>query len=410
MDRSFSSGIQKNVSMSKKEFRTGWKTLLACFIGMSISFPSLFVYTSGIWVTHWQDEFGWSRGEIGVGQGLVYLVVVLGTPFIGVFIDKFGFKRIGTVSLILYGSCFYLYSIMDGSLTMFYLLSVLIALLALPSSPIGFTRAINAWFKVNRGLALGIILSAIGLGAIIIPKFLTPYIAVEGWRDGQFILFLIVMIGVPFVWMLLKDPPGASFHNQENNMNGVSLQSAMKSRSFWMVGLIFFLVSSAMLGLIPGFIPMLLDEGLSPTEAGGFMAILGLSVVLARIVIGFLIDRFFAPYVAITVFAFAAFGCLSIGLWQTQFVLIGAITIGFAIGAEVDLVSFLSVKYFGMKYYGRIFGVLYSLFVCGAVVSPAVVGYSWDVTGDYDVAFLLAVGIISIAIMITACLPKFSET
>ena len=283
--------------MSQSELKRGWKTLLACFVGIGISFPSLFVYTSGIWITPWQDEFGWSRGEIGIGQGLVYLIVVLGIPFIGILIDKFGFKRIGVASLFLYGCCFYLYSTMDGSLTEFYLLSILMAVTALPSSPIGFTRTINVWFKANRGLALGIILSAIGLGAIIIPKFLTPYVASQGWREGQFVLFLTVMIGVPLVWFFLQDEPVAS-ESQKNNLSGIDLQSAAKSRIFWTIGLLFFLISSAILGLIPGFIPMMLDEGLSPTEAGGYMAIFGSSVVAGRIIFGALIDRVFAPHVA----------------------------------------------------------------------------------------------------------------
>ena len=393
--------------MDQNEFNKGWKTLLACFLGVGISLPSLYIYTNGIWIISWQEEFGWSRGEIGIGQGIVSLVVVLGTPFVGVLIDKFGFKKIGVASLFLYGGCFWLYSLMDGSLTIFYLISVLIALTALPSSPIGFTRAINKWFDKNRGFSLGITLSAIGIGAIIVPKFLTPYVASNGWRDGQFILFLIVMFGAPFVWMLLRDSPNNSNSAKEENSSGISLKSALMTKSFKMISLTFFLVSSAILGLIPGFIPMLLDEGLSATQAGELMAVLGLSVVAGRILIGFLIDRFFAPYVAIIVFIMAACGCLLLGIWQIKFVVIGAVTIGLAIGAEVDLVSFLAVKYYGIKYYGRIFGVLYSIFVSGAIISPILVGYSWDLTGNYNAAFIIAGIIILIATLITVYLPKF---
>ena len=395
--------------MNLDEFKEGWRLLLACFIGVGISLPSLYVYTSGIWINSWQNEFGWSRGAIGIGQGLVYLILVLGTPFVGILIDRFGFKNIGVLSLVLYGSCFFLFSLMNGSLFIFYLLSILIAFTALPSTPVGFTKTIHECFEVNRGLALGITLSAIGLGAIILPKYLTPYVASQGWRKGFIILFLITFISTPLVWYLWKKSPNKSSIKNVVLNNEITYSEAIKTKIFWQLGLIFFLISSAVLGLIPNFIPMLLDEGLSATKAGELMAVLGASVVIGRILTGFLLDRYFAPHVAILVFALSASGCLVLGYWQTKFVLWGAITIGLVIGAEVDLVSFFSVKYFGVKNYGTIFGMLYSIFVCGAVISPILIGYSWDITGNYNLAYILAAVIIFSALIITAFLPKFPK-
>ena len=231
--------------MNLDEFKEGWRLLLACFIGVGISLPSLYVYTSGIWINSWQNEFGWSRGAIGIGQGLVYLILVLGTPFVGMLIDRFGFKNIGVLSLVLYGSCFFLFSLMNGSLFIFYLLSILIAFTALPSTPVGFTKTIHECFEVNRGLALGITLSAIGLGAIILPKYLTPYVASQGWRKGFIILFLITFISTPLVWYLWKKPPNKlSIKNVVLN-NEITYSEAIKTKIFWQLGLIFFLISSA---------------------------------------------------------------------------------------------------------------------------------------------------------------------
>jgi len=119
---------------------------------------------------------------------------VVGAPFAGGLIDKIGLKKMATISLFLYGVCIYLFSLMSGSLWMFYLLSLVMAFAALPSTPIGFTRAVNAWYDKNRGLALGISLTSTGIGGFLIPKFLTPYVGENGWRDGYFLLFLIVMI------------------------------------------------------------------------------------------------------------------------------------------------------------------------------------------------------------------------
>ena len=80
-----------------------------------------------------------------------------------------------------------------------------------------------------------------------------------------------------------------------------------------------------------------------------------------------------------------------------------------AIGAEVDLVSYLAAKYFGMKHYGRIFGMLYSLLVLGAAISPILVGFSWDLTGNYNAAFLGAAIATFLSLFIFLSLPKYPE-
>ncbi len=52
------------------EFARGWKVLLAAFLGMGVCIVSFSYYSSGIWIKPWQEEFGWSRTEIGTAQTL----------------------------------------------------------------------------------------------------------------------------------------------------------------------------------------------------------------------------------------------------------------------------------------------------------------------------------------------------
>ncbi len=391
------------------EFKRGWTVLLACFLGIGVSLVSLVYYSGGIWIKPWQEAFGWTRAEIGLGQGLSTLAIVLGAPFAGWLIDRFGLKKVATLSLLLYGSCLYLISQMNGSLSVFYGLSILLALLALPSTPLGFTRAVNAWFEKNRGLALGISLTSTGFGAFLIPKYLTPYVDNNGWEKGYFLLFVIVMMAVPFIFLLLKDEPTLTTQQKEKDIpkTGLTLKSAIKTLLFWKIGLVFFLISVGIIGLIPSFIPLLQDAGLSASEAGSYAAILGLSVMLGRLLTGFLIDRFFAPYITAIVFLFVASGCLVLGLGGIQFALWGAIALGFAIGAEVDLIGYYTVKYFGLKNYGSIYGAQYSIFSLGGIISSVFAGYIWDTTGNYDLALKISAGLLIGAVVLVLSFPRF---
>ena len=392
------------------EFARGWKVLLAAFLGMGVCIVSFSYYSSGIWIKPWQEEFGWSRTEIGTAQTLSTLVLVLTAPLAGKLIDRYGLRLVATISLFLYGLALYAISNMTGELWLLYTLFILMTLVAVASSPLAFTRAINAWFHKHKGLALGISLTSTGVAAFLIPKYLTPYVAEHGWRAGYLVLFSILLVVIPIVWLLIRDNPPAMDNETGEGpiaLTGSTFQEATKTRTFWQIALIFLLISIAVVGLIPSFIPLLQDAGLSAAEAGSFAAILGASVMLGRLLTGFLIDRIFAPYVTAVVFTLVACGCLALGLGGIQYALVAAIALGFAIGAEVDLIGYFTAKYFGLKNYGTIYGFQYSTFNFGAAISPVLAGYIWDTTGNYDMALIGAAILIGIAIIITLFLPKF---
>lgn len=395
-----------------QEFKRGWSVLLGCFVGIGVSLVSLIYYSGGIWVKPWQEEFGWTRAEIGLGQGLGTMAIVLGAPLAGLLIDRYGLRRMASISLILYGAGIYLISTMSGGLWIFYVMFFLMSLVALPSTPLGFTRAVNAWFDKNRGLALGISLTSTGVGGFLIPKLLTPYVAEHGWRSGFVVLATIVLVAIPIVYLLMRGQPDAG--DEEDNamtheQEGVTLRAASRMTSFWMLAVIFLFIAVAVLGLIPSFIPLLQDAGMDAAQAGGLAAYLGLSVVIGRLATGWLIDRIFAPYVLFGVFAFVAMGCLALGLGGINYALLGAIALGLAVGAEVDLIGYFTAKYYGLKHYGAIYGVMYSIFSLGAIISPVVAGAIWDHHGNYDLALYIAAGLVITAAVMALALPKFTK-
>ena len=144
-------------------------------------------------------------------------------------------------------------------------------------------------------------------------------------------------------------------------------------------------------------------------EAGSYAAILGASVMLGRLLTGFLIDRLFAPYVTAAVFAFVAGGCLALGWGGISYALVAAIALGFAIGAEVDLIGYFTARYFGLKNYGTIYGFQYSVFSLGAGISPLLAGYIWDTRGNYNLALVGGAFLLIFAVMLSLTLPKFAD-
>jgi len=393
------------------EFRSGWKALLAAFIGIGVSLSSLLYYSIGIWIRPWQEEFGWSRAEIGFGQMLMTVTIVICAPFAGALIDRLGLRRVSIISMLLYSLGIYSFIFIKGSLGFYYFLMIIVTAVGVASTPIAFTRVVNTWFKKHRGLALGLSLTSTGVAAFLIPLFLTPYVADKGWREGYKILFYIIILAVPFVWFLLRDKPieytGQTTLKQENSED-LSFHEAWRSPTFWIIATAFFIISLAIVGLIPSYIPLLLDAGLSPSAAGAYASAMGAAVIVGRVITGYLIDRIFAPYVASIVFIMVALGCITLASGGISFAIIAGIALGFGIGAEVDLIGYFTARYFGISNYGAIYGFQYSIFSLGAGISPLATGYIWDVTGNYNLALYIGSGLLLIGSLLMLKFPRFA--
>jgi OFA family oxalate/formate antiporter-like MFS transporter len=133
------------------------------------------------------------------------------------------------------------------------------------------------------------------------------------------------------------------------------------------------------------------------------MSVFGLSLAAGRLITGLLLDRFWAPFVTLPILSLPALACwlLAADHSMTMAVaLFAAFLLGFAGGAETDLIAYLAGRYFGMANYGQIYGVLYMAFGIAAAVAPTVYGWVRDTTGSYDPMLFTAAGMF----VVGACL------
>jgi hypothetical protein len=130
-------------------------------------------------------------------------------------------------------------------------------------------------------------------------------------------------------------------------------------------------------------------------------------VIASRLVVGFLLDRIFAPRIAILICLIASAGCVALLVSGISAASLTAIALGLALGAELDLMGFLAARYFGLARFGRIYGWLYCAFVFAAGLSPYWVGTVRDITGNYT----LAVAASAIGLVVTCggflLLPRY---
>jgi MFS family permease len=105
----------------------------------------------------------------------------------------------------------------------------------------------------------------------------------------------------------------------------------------------------------------------------------------------------------------SAAGCLGLAFIGAPFATVGSLLIGLALGAEIDLVGYMSARYFGLKAYGTIFGCQYGMFAVGAGLGPLMYGQFFDRFGSYDAALMAAAGILLLSIPFILSLGRYPE-
>lgn len=380
------------------EFRSGGRVLAGSFLGISLGVSSLYFYSLGIFIKPLATTFYWSRGESSLGALVGTGCAALAALPTGRLIDRFGSVRVAIVSLLLLSAGFLALGLLTSGIGSFLVIVGAMSLLVNGSSPMSFTRLVVTAFHRRRGLALGLILSGTGVGAILIPALLGPFIAVHGWRAGYILLGCLIPAALPLVVLLLRGArePVAGERQQP------PIGDVLGQPAFIRLGAIFFLASVAVLGTIVQFVPMLTDAGLSPGAAGRTAALIGVSAIGGRVVAGMLLDRFEPGLVTAALFILSALGMALLALGGVAMAGPGALVMGLAIGAEVDFIAFFTGRYFARAVYGQAYGALYGLYLLGGAIGPALSGFLFDLTGTYRVSLLLAAALLTASALLAS--------
>jgi MFS family permease len=395
-------------SLAAEEWRAGWRIVLASLCGIASGVTGLFFYSAGIFLKPVAGEFGWSRAAASTVPLAAALALGFAAPLVGNIVDRCDSRSPGVVSSIGLALGFWLLSYAPPSLAIYLALVVIAALLGAGASPVAYTRLINQHFVSARGTALGIAQTATGIAGAVIPAFLIPFVAHHGWRAGYRALAVCAFASLPVVLLLLwKLPKSRENKVSPGSSPGFTLSQVLHRVDFFTMALMLALAATGVGGVIVHLVPMLSDAGLLPGRAGTITSVLGVGIIIGRILTGILVDRVFAPRVACSAFALAAGGCWLLAQGGIRWATPATALVGLAMGAEIDLISYLVARYYGLSAYGRIYGVLYAVFMVGTSIGPVLAGATFDHFGNYRVAEILLGTCLALAALVSLALPRF---
>jgi MFS family permease len=383
------------------------KVLVASTIGLTCGVSTVATASFGPFVFPLSQAFGWERGDISFAMTIFNVCNIIMFPVAGWLIDRLGLRKVLIPSIIMFGVICVGLSFLSGRIWQFYAGYGVLAVAAIGTSSVPYARLIVPWFSARRGLALGVAFAGMGIGVAGFPLFVQTFIHFGSWRTAYAALGMLVTGAVlPFVigWarypeeQKIADP--ATRTEETAASPGLVFHDAIRSRSFILLMCTFGLLGILTGGIPTHLVPLLVERGVDAMHAAVLASTLGFSLIAGRVIAGYLLDRIFGPLVMIVIVSLAVIGLAMMLTGVTGQSTIVAITlIGFTIGADGDFLSYLISRYVGLRAFSRVYGLLLGAFAVGMSMGPAVMGYSANTTGNYQLGLWVVVVATALAIV-----------
>jgi len=400
----------------------GWWVVVACFLN-ALLVGGFVIFGFTAFFEPIASGFGWSYTQISLAASLRGAEVGLLAPLLGLFVDRWGPRRLMFGGIVLLGLGLILLS-RTTSLGMFYGAFAVVAMGTSGLSPTVVMTAVANWFRRKVGLATGIMASGFAFGSLLVPV-VVRLIDVFDWQTAIFILGVgIWVIGLPLSLLLRHKPeqygylPDGEQSNTAIPYEGltpaqtvevdIGAKQALKSRAFWHVGLAMAFQFLSISAVIIHVMPYLSKVGIARLTSGLVATAVPLTSIIGRLGSGWLGDRFDKRRVAIGCFAVMSLGLLffSYASDQGMWLLVPFIILfGIGWGGNVTLRAALLREYFGRRAFGTILGFMMGMIALGGILGPLFAGWVFDNQGSYHVAWLVLACLVFAGLIIMATAP-----
>jgi MFS family permease len=393
------------------------KTRPQFFYGYIVVFSGAFIlmiiwgafYTFGIFFKPLSGEFGWTRAMTSGAFSLHTFVFGLFAIVMGRLTDRFGPRIVMVVCGLLLGSGYLLMSQVKDLWQLYLFYGVIIGI-AMGASFIPIVSTIPRWFVTRRAMMMGITLSGIGLGAVIMPPFARWLISGYGWQSSYVVVGTMVsVLIISFAQFLRREPaqndllPYGGNDSMEASRGspekGFSLREALCTRQLWMFCLMYVCHGFYIMTIAVHIVPHITDLKIAAKTAANILSFIGGISILGRVALGNAADRLGNKKVLIGCLSTVALSLLWLpGAGELWMFYLFAVIYGLFYSG-LDIVSSpMLADLFGVGSLGSILGAMSISFTTGGAIGPVMAGHIFDVTGSYEIAFLICAVLVFVAL------------
>lgn len=372
--------------------RAAWRPLLAATIGLATGMSTAGTVTSAIAPSLIADQH-WDKAEFAL-VGSMALVTSFAFPFIGRLADVLGVRWTALIGMVTLPLAYLAYSMMSGQLWVYVAIFFVQSVLCVTTTATVYTRLVVQYVEKARGLALAIAVSGPAITGAIGGPILNAYVEANGWRASYHALAIFAIVAAVVTFLLIPaERKDAVAQSRPKRRARDDYPAIIRTPTFWILLGVMLLCNLPATIMLVQLKLLLLANGVSGEGAAVMFSALSLGMLTGRFVAGVALDRFRAHIVAFVTLALPSIGLfIMASSFDAPAILTFAVfCLGFAFGAEGDIVGFLVARHFGVEVYSSVMGLLTCAMSFSTASGAALLSVTMAATGGYDL-YLVIVG------------------
>ena len=416
----------------RQVFYGWWLTVIAGIVMALTSVPVFHANT--VWVVAIESAFPhWSRFQLGLALTMTRVEGGLFGVVEGYLADRFGARRMVMVGLLALAGAFVFFAFTQ-SFWWFLLAFVLLSMGQGLGGWVPLMTLMNHWFVRHRGLAMGLVMVGMGIGAMTIvpaiawttdpevgrlswipsaPWDLAEPVGRLGWRNTALlvaaIVFVCALILPRFIYSKPEDrgllPDGdtrgevraAGGHTTSaaaQEETGITVGQALKTQAFWCISFGHGLGSMIILAIMSQFGLLMKDLGYGVQTTAWIVTLYTAVSIVFQLAGGYIGDR--VPK-NLALFVFTGLQAVAVVVLvlspQIGMIALFAVLFGIGFGGRTPLTTAIRGEYFGRASFGKILGISTLPMNAMLLIAGPLAGFMRDQFGNYDLAFLTLAGL-----------------
>lgn len=388
----------------------GWRVVAACFVIATVAW-GLGTFGASVYLQAVTAVHGWPIADVALAITLFYLVSALVQRAVGRAIDRWGPRPVlmlGTLSMALGVA-------LIGQVTarwQLYPCFVLIGLGWSSLSTTGISATVAPWFERHQGRSMTLAIMGASVGAILGVPALQLAIRRFGLEQGLLVVGIVAAaVLLPLIARILRYRRPEEIGLQRDGHGSIEqpvpppamppiASAANAPILLWSAAAAIALGLSMQIGFITHHVT--LAQPLIGTEGAGFLvSAAGGSAFIGRLILARIVDGVAVRKLACLVMIAQSAALLSLSLWPTVPVLIGAsLVYGYGIGHITTLGPIIVRREFGAAAFGATYGAAATVIQLTTSFGPAIFGVMRDSFGGYGPGLAIASGVTLVACLI----------
>jgi MFS family permease len=399
----------------------GWVIVIISAISLFFSSPGQ-TYSISVFNSIYEQELGFTKTMLSTGYSIATTISGFVIIFMGRAIDKHGARKmyiIVTVMLALAS----LFSSFVTSIYMIYISFFLLRFFGQGSMTLIPNSLVPQWFDKKRAFAISIMVLGSFLGTLFVPRINLYLISLFDWQNAWRIWSISLMvIMLPLVLIFIFNKPEDLAFDMENektdlskedqinimNLESFTLKEAIKTKEFWIIGLISMIVPMFTTGVTFHFFSIMTDKNVTNESAAWIIGLIAFPIIIMPFIARLFIDKVKPKYIFIITQLMIILSMLLLMVFVKNEItaLIFILFYGFQAAIQSITLGVIWPKYYGRKYLGSIRGFAIMFGVIGSALGPLPFGISYDLFNTFNVAIIIMMVFTTLTLLLSFLISK----